>query len=255
VSAPIEPWARPAYQPTGRPASIALVAFADEHEAEPSLVLRGAVPPGVPLDALDLRNHARDDGPEWFDGFRTGALRNIAATHLGDLRRLDAARSCATIRITVEDPPDLTHLQLAWAVAAGIAAAGAFAVLDVHAVRWHPGAEVAALAPGRPFDVRHEINTLAETTPTPGFGHPVHTRGMHRFARPDLVAGVPAERIEETGALINHLAARLAEGHVLEPGQVIRIEDHRTFVVEPYAPGGAVPELNLNNDGLLLVDA
>ena len=93
----------------------------------------------------------------------------------------------------------------------------------------------------------------AETEPVPGFGHPVHTRGMIKFGRPDLVAGVPANRIEETGRILNHLARMLAEGHVLVPGQQFRIDGQRILAVAPYVPDATIPELNLN-DALLLVD-
>jgi hypothetical protein len=98
------------------------------------------------------------------------------------------------------------------------------------------------------------VSLIAETEPQPGFGHPVHTRGMVKFGRPDLIAGVPADRIEDTGRILNHLARMLAEGHVLEPGQQLRFDGRRTLAVTPYAPDATTPEVNLNNDGLLLVD-
>jgi hypothetical protein len=212
-------------------------------------------PNRTPLAALDIRLHGYADSPDWIDGLRTGALRNIAAGDLGDLDRLDAAGCCYSITVKVGDPIDLTHLQLAWAVASELAKAGAFAVLDAYAVRWLPGAAVATRSPARSFSIKHEVSLLAETEPAPGFGHPVHTRGMIKFGRPDLVAGVPAERIEETGRILNHLARMLAEGHVLRPGQQLRFDGARTLTVADYAPRASVPNLNLNNDALLLIGA
>ncbi|GAA3221662.1 hypothetical protein ACFO1B_16320 [Dactylosporangium siamense] len=253
----IEPWQRPAFRATGRDASVMLIAFADTNVlgGGAELRVRDAVPPTAPLAALDLRIHQYADSAAWIDTWRTGALRNLAAQQPLDLDRLDAATWCYSISIAAADPADLTHLQLAWAVAAGIAAAGAFAALDVFAANWLTGASVAALSPHRPFTVQQEVSLIAETEPAPGFGHPVHTRGMLKFGRPDLVAGVPADRIEETGRILNHLARMLAEGHVLTPGQVLRFDGRRALTVAPYAPDATTPELHLNNDGLLLVDA
>ena len=50
---------------------------------------------------------------------------------------------------------------------------------------------VASLPPDRPFTLHREMSLIAETEPTPAFGHAVHTRGMMKVGRPDLIAGVP----------------------------------------------------------------
>jgi len=257
MASAIAAWERPAFHPTGGEAVITLIAFADDNvlETAPSLRIRDAVPAAAPVDALDLRVHPHAESPDWIDGWRTGALRHIAARQLDDLGRLDAASCCYSITVTAEDPADLTHLQLAWAVAARIAAAGAFATLDVYAVTWLPGPTVAALSPHRPFTIQQEVSLTAETEPTPGFGHAVHTRGMIKFGRPDLVAGGPADRIEETGRILNHLARLLAEGHVLVPGQQLRIDGQRRLTVTAYVPGETAPDLELTNEALLLVEA
>jgi hypothetical protein len=139
-----------------------------------------------------------------------------------------AANVCYSVTVEVDDPADLTHLQLAWAVAASLARAGAGAVLDLHAAHWLTGAAVAALPPDRPFTVQNEFTTTAETRPASGFGHPVHTRGLAKVARPDLVTGVPATRIEHTDRILNHLSRLLANGAVLTPGQRLRFDGTRT---------------------------
>ncbi|HZN74586.1 MAG TPA: hypothetical protein VFC00_23205 [Micromonosporaceae bacterium] len=257
MSSPIAPWPRPAFRATGRRAAISLIAFADENVLGTGgeLVLRSIVPTTAPIDALDLRIHQYADSPEWIDGWRTGAPRNIATKQLEDLDRLDAAPWCYSINVEVDDPVDLSHLQLAWAVASTLATSGSFAALDAYACHWLRGLDVAALSPDRPFVIQREVSLIAETEPTPGFGHAVHTRGMLKFARPDLITGVPADRIEETGQILNHLARMLAEGQVFELGQRLRFDGGRSLTVAAYAPDASTPEVHLNNDGLLLVDA
>lgn len=257
MTSAIVPWQRPAFRPTGGDAVTTLIAFADEDVlgAGPELVLRDAVPREAPVDALDFRVHRYADSPEWIDGWRTGALRNIAAQQLEDLGRLDVASCCYSITVTAEDPADLTHLQLAWAVASMVVKAGAFATLDAYAANWLPGQAVASLSPHRPFTIQQEVSLIGESEPTAGFGHAVHTRGMIKFGRPDLVTGVPADRIEQTGRILNHLAWMLAEGRVLVPGQQISVDGARTLTVTPYAPDATTPELNLNNEAVLLAGA
>lgn len=218
------------------------------------LDLAGVVPASSPVDALDVRVHSHAENPEWIDGWRTGPLRNLAERELPDLAALDAATFCYTIQVTVPDPADLTHLQLAWAVAAAVCRAGAVAVLDAFAHDWSTAAVVAGLDPRREFTVVREIGVVAESEPAPGFGHPVHTRGMAKFGRPDLITGMPVERIGEAATILNQLAAMLADGHVLAPGQQIRIDGSRMLTVQPYVPDGRVPDVSLIEDGLLLTE-
>ncbi|GAA1612724.1 hypothetical protein [Actinoplanes couchii] len=250
---PVEPWSRPAHRPTGREAAVMLVAFTGG-EVLTGMDLTGAVPAAAPVGALDVRLHHWADNPGWIDGWRTGPLRALAERELPDATVLDAATSCYTIQLTVADPSDLTHLQLAWAVAAEVCRAGAVAVLDAYAHDWYPAPKVAELDPHRPFTVMREISVVAEADPVPGFGHPVHTRGMAKFGRPDLITGIAAEQVGEAAGVLNQLASRLAEGHVLAPGQQIRVGRTRTLTVEPYVPGDRVPDVGLIADGLLLAE-
>jgi hypothetical protein len=247
----VEPWQRPAHRPAGREAAVLLVAFTPG-EVLTELNLAAVTPANAPVDALAVRLHRHEDNPEWMDAFRTGPLRDLAARELPDLRPIDEATCCYSIQVRVPDPADLTHLQLAWAVAARVSRAGAVAVFDAFAHDWSLPEQVAALDPHRPFDILREISVIAESEPTPGFGHPVHTRGMVKFGRPDLIMGVPEDRIGDAASVLNQLATMLAEGHVLAAGHHLRINDEETLAVLPYTPGSHIPDVQLINDGLLL---
>ncbi len=54
--------------------------------------------------------------------------------------------------------------------------------------------------------------------------------------------------------MLNHLARILAEGHILLPGHRLRFDERRTVMVTHYDPDTTTPDVNLNNDGLLIVD-
>lgn len=250
----VEPWQRPSHLSTGRDASIILVVFTDG-DVLSELELAGVVPATAPVQQLDVRLHQYTENPEWIDGWRAGPLRNLAERELPDVTVLDTATSCYWIQVRVPDPADLAHLQLAWAVAAAVCRSGAIAVLDAYAHDWYPAEAVAGFDPKRPFDVIKEISVVAESDSVPEFGHPVHTRGMIKFGRPDLIMGVPTDRIGEAASVLNQLGALLAEGHVLAVGQQIRLDAERMLTVVPYEPDDRVPDVALVADGLLLTDA
>ena len=252
VTSPIPPWQRRGYRPTGQDADVLLIVLSGDVPAEPRLPVE--VPPGAPVGALERQRHAGAEGRAWANQWRTGAFRDLAAAQLGELGALDAAAGGYAVRVRLADPADLSHLQLAWATATQLAAVTTTVVFDVLAGIWHPGGAVAAQAPERPFSITREISVVYERQPTPAFGHPVHTRGMTKFARPDLIAGVSASQIPGTARILNHLAAMLADGAVLTPGQRLRFDGRRTLRVERYEPGDRVPDVHLAADGLLLVD-
>jgi hypothetical protein len=145
-------------------------------------------------------------------------------------------------------------LQLAWAVASKLAQTGACATLDVYAANWLSGAIVASLPPDRPFNLHREVSLIAETEPTPGFGHAVHTRGMMKVGWPDLIAGVPADRIEENRTDPQPPRPDAGRGPHPPAGWRLRFDGRRTVMVTHYAPDATTPDVNLNNDGLLIVD-
>ena len=134
-----------------------------------------------------------------------------------------------------------------------LAQTGACATLDVYAANWLSGAIVASLPPDRPFTLHREVSLIAETEPTPGFGHAVHTRGMMKVGRPDLIAACPptGSRKPDRSSPPRpdagrgpHPPARTAtafrraknrDGHALRSGR------HHSG-------------RHLNNDGLLIVD-
>lgn len=232
---------------------MALVAFsADPLNPDARLDARRFGMPGHPsVQELDVRSHARDDDPGWFDDWHTGALAAIAERDLPDPAVLRAARHCHLVRLEVDDPADLGHLQVAWAVAGWLISQGSYAVLDAHAHRWHSGAAVAALAPDRPFVLDAEAGIVVETGDGPGLA--VHTRGMAKFARPDLI-GMPERSERDLMAQVLWRLARLsADGADIPVGQRMRFDEQHAFTTVGYQPDVNAPQVNLNNDGLLIV--
>lgn len=214
--------------------------------------VKHGVPEGEGMKHVGLASIAREQAPEWFDGFFTEPGASIARGELGDAAYDSIAGSRYVHRIDAQivDPPDLGYLQAAWALARCACDTGAGAVLDAHALRWWSREALRSWKLEGPFDVDREITLVLETEPEPGTGQLLHTRGMAKLARPDLVISVhdPSDR-ETLARALRELARRAATGVALEPDTRTAAEQQR-FEIVRYAP--EMPDLGLNNEGLEL---
>jgi len=123
-----------------------------------------------------------------------------------DASRILDATAIYVVKLEVHEPADLGHLQAAWAAAKWLCELGAGFVLDAHAIRWWSTQQVAKLDASRDFDVRNEISIVFETDATPGFGHVMHTRGLAKFGRPDLLLlGAELAEAEACRALLKRI--------------------------------------------------
>jgi hypothetical protein len=250
---PIQPWARRATK-DGRAASVMLFAFADAALPAPLPLSRAkhGVPEGDGMKHVGIASIARAQAPEWFDGFFAEPGASIARGELGD-ETFDAIRGSSFVHridAQVVDPGDLGYLQAAWALARCVCESGAGAVLDAHAIRWWSRASIARWPLEGAFDVDREITLVLETDATPGSGQLLHTRGMAKLARPDLVIALhdPSER-DVLGKALRELARRAATGVALEPDTRTAAEGQRFQLVRPPPE---LPELGLNNDAVAL---
>lgn len=256
VTTPIDAWPRPRHARTDAVAQVDLFCFSPGPLGDaPMSALKYGLPGQAAMEGLAVHDVPRAADPAWFDAFRGGALRNVAASQLGPaLKDLDAAGELHVVQLSKPDPADLTHLQAAWAVAKWLVDRGVTVVLDAHAQRFWKADELNDWPAARPFALSAEVSVLVEDTPQPDGTYLVHTRGMKKLARPDLVAlGVPKEKWDQAGALLRTLALTMAGGVVLRAGETTR-EAKTEVRLEAYAPPGNAPQLHLNNDGLLVQD-
>ena len=196
----------------------------------------------------EVRRLPREADPAWFDGFRQGSLRNVAELALGNLRALDAATEVTVIITSRPDAGALAHLQAAWAIAKWTVARGATVVLDAQANRYWSAAELDDWPANRPFALSSDINVVVEAEGANAVASAIHTRGLAKFGRPDLVTlDVPAARWDSVAGVLRGLAMRLVLGLVLRPGDSTPIEGGVAHF-GAYGPD----RLHLNNDGLLV---
>ena len=146
-----------------------------------------------------------------------------------------AAEHAYVIEAQLDDPDDLGHLQAAWALAKCVCEEGAAIVIDVYAARAHLGGEVAALPPGRGFDVMREVTLFFEEL---GDGTiAAWSLGLRKFGRPDLVLpGVAPDGAAEAALLLRDLAEALAAGERIEPGDGVETPAGLRLAAERFAP-------------------
>lgn len=247
-------WVRESATSSDRCAEILLVCFAagDLREDVKLQVDRFGVPTKDSIQQVDVRQHLRSDNPEWFDNWRTDACHRIAMTDLGDrIADLDAADRCFTLSTTVSEPTDLAYLQATWAIARWLVARGATVVLDAYGMRYIAGAE---LPPPGEFDVQNEVSMIFETDADEGAGgHVLHTRGMRKFGRPDVVTIVQPDEREMFAEILWQLAGGMAQGFLPAlPKHGVDLDEATTLYLVADEGDRYASKLGLNNDARVL---
>ena len=179
---------------------------------------------GLP-DGVQLYRHPHAQLRQW-EGYPLGGA-------LGEILREDSPQAVAraetagevlSVRGSVADPASLDYLRDTIGVVAGLLDLGGTSVVDPQMLSLFPAATwrgkylVRNGAPPR-------SHVLILVNADEGGGQWVHTRGMRKFARPDIsLRQVPESQAERAGALCHKLAEMQALGAWIEDGQEIEID-------------------------------
>lgn len=246
-------WAWTPATPTRRP-HVMLVVFSRGPLADdvPMSMARFGVPRAALIGEVKVHAIPRDADAAWFDGWRTGSLRTIAADDLGaELGSLDGADHLHLIIAQPDAPADLGYLQTTWALARWMVARGATVVLDVHAHRYWRGAAISVAE--APLDPARELRVVFETDSTrTDRAHALHTRGLRKFGAPDLVALCGQDDAELVGTVMSQLADAVARGAELGPRHGLDLTSAETWWVVDDRDGLA-DLLQLNNRARIIV--
>jgi hypothetical protein len=248
-------WPRPQYTVGGSAAKIALVALSSRKLPDPLPVSRGKH--GMPdrgdgASAIAIVARDRADDARWFADQVVAPFADLIASDLGPdaAAAALAAEHAYVIEGQVDDPDDLGHVQAAWALAKCVCEEGAACVIDVYAARAHLGADVAALAPDRAFDLMHEVTLFFDEL---GDGTlAAWSLGLCKFGRPDLVVlGIVPDAATEAAIVLRDVAAALAAGERIEPGDELDAADGRTLAVDAFDPARA-PIVAIEGEAIVL---
>lgn len=218
-------WPRPYFKASEQRTSIFFVCFAKGQLADvPLSQARFGLPGTKTAEQVELLQHQRSANRQWFEDWWNGPFGVIAAQDLGpDLALLTTSDNCFTLKLELPDQPDLAPQQSVWALSRWLCARGASVVLDVHAFRYRSREDVEKLAFDE-ADVQRDVKLVLETDPTGGKLHLMHTRGLCKFARPELTCFVDPDDASVMGRVLNQLARTMMEG--------ARAEQLRLRVVE-----------------------
>lgn len=236
-------WRRDSYVFGGGAAEVALIALSSVKLPDPLPVSRGRH--GMPdegdgAEAVALVARDRADDPAWFADHVVAPFADLVATDLGPEAAAAAlaAAHAYVIEARIDDPDDLGHLQAAWALAKCVCEEGAAVLIDVHAARAHLGSDVAVLDPDRGFDIMHEVTLFFDEQPDGLLA--AWSLGLRKFGRPDLVLlGVRPEAATEAALVLRDVAATLADGERIEPGDQVAAPDGRTLTVARLDPAAS----------------
>jgi hypothetical protein len=247
-------WPREHFVVGGAPGEIALIALSSQKMPDPLPVSRtrhGMPDEGLGSESCALVVRDRAEDPTWFTEQVVAPFADLIASDLGPEHAAAAlaAEHAYIIEAQLDDPDDLGHIQAAWALAKCLCEEGATVVIDVYAARAHLAADVAGLAPERSFDIMHEVTLFFDET---GDGTiAAWSLGLRKFGRPDIVLlGLAPEGATDAALLLRDVAATLASGERIEPGDTIE-GPQRTFTAERFDPASA-PVVAVEGDALLL---
>ncbi len=248
-------WPREQYVVGGGPAAIALIALSANKLSDPLPISRKRH--GMPDDgdgpaAIALVARDRADDPAWFTEEVVAPFAELIATDLGPDHAVAAlaAQHVYVIEAQLDDPDDLGHVQAAWALAKCVCEEGAAIVIDVYAARAHLGSDVAELGAERAFDVMHEVTLFFDEV---GDGTlAAWSLGLCKFGRPDLVLlGLAPDGATEAALMLRDVAATLASGERIEPGDSVAGPGGTTFVAEQFDPASS-PIVAVEGNAILL---
>jgi hypothetical protein len=217
-------WVRPHHVPTMRQAFLQHWVF-------------GSFQADLAIDPRRYRTHGLPTGASG-QVFLHDALRGDAADPLsGDLGRLlqgkapqahaaaQAAPHAMLIRGELDDPADLGYLRDLIGFIACLLDNGGVAALDVQSLTLRDRATylTEVFAPDAP-QVKQEVVLLRSLDPQ----HPgrawLHTRGLRKFARPDLsIRNVPDDAAVNAQLVLERAADYLMAGGVFEDGREVRM--------------------------------
>jgi hypothetical protein len=221
MSAPA--WPRPNWHDSGDEAFLLWFAFGT---FDADLVIdadryrtRGT-PPGV-----DVVRYANRELARW-DGYPlAGTLGRLLWEEDARLfERAKSARDCMMLRGSIRDPADLDSLRDLVGTITALADNGGIAVVDPQILSMFDPAQWRRSFAGDAFRTRDHVLILCSEDERNEGRSWVHTRGMRKFARPDVsIRNVPPAAVAVAGELAERFADFQAKGGIVDESREIEM--------------------------------
>ena len=230
-------WPRPHYDPLADPSAAQAEVFyavVGPSPAQPLQVSRRRHHLDRLEPALTVSTHRREEDPAWFDAWFQGPLGWQIDGLFANPDEIRAAPSLTIVRGTFPDAPDLNYLRNTLGVVSAIAdTPGTLAVFDVLAINWwRLGDWREAFVDRSEFRIGDHLFIAVTDDDRHRPGIWTHTRGMIKFARPELqIRHLPGDydtrnpAIRASGNVLNGIASYLAQGARIRDGQTMHLPE------------------------------
>ncbi|MDR2012977.1 MAG: hypothetical protein LBQ20_08040 [Rhodanobacter sp.] len=215
-------WPRPQWRNSGNEAFLLWFVFGDfvpDFQIDAVRYRTRGTPPGI-----DVVRYVNKALAKW-DGYPlAGALGGILYDENAvTFEAAQRASECVMLRGALADPPDLDSLRDLIGTISALTDLGGVAVVDPQMLSLFDGAtwrqRFFASDACDPRD--HVLILCSEDEQNPGRIY-VHTRGMRKFARPDIgIRNVPSDAAGAAGDLAGRFVQTQASGAIIEEGYTV----------------------------------
>jgi hypothetical protein len=240
-------WPRPLFKASELSTKVFFICFGRAPFAELEISRsRFGLPSSELLAQVQVGEHRRAADRGWFDAWWSGSFGVIAERDLAaDLALLTTSDTCFSVKLELPDRADLAALQTAWGLSRWFCARGASVVLDVHAFRFRTRSEVEALSFDE-SDVLRDVKIVLESDASQDGLHLLHTRGLCKMARPELMCFIRPDDAGVLGRVMNQIARTLMEG--ASAAQIrLRVADGVELVTKPSSDRALIESLGLES--------
>lgn len=197
---------------------------------------------------IGLARHAHASLKHW-DGYPLAGSLGAVFEEEAPLALAAARESTDVLRLagTVHDPSDLDYLRDTLNAVTELFEKGGVAVVDPQTSNlFDRNAWRGRFLSGHAESLRQHVLVLCDTDPDAAAWRWIHTRGMRKFARPDLsLTRVPPGEVNRAGALCAQMVDMLALGGHFADGQGLPVDGLPAPLVA--RPGGAFDDPRFYN--------
>lgn len=218
-------WPRPQWRDSAEQAFLLWFVFGD-FEPDFQIDAERYRTRGTP-DGIAVVRYANPELAKWNGYPLAGALGGLLYEENAPLfERAKRARECVMLRGNVADPPDLDTLRDLLGTITALTDLGGVAVVDPQTLSMFDAAAWRERFFRRDaFDARDHVLILCDEDARNAGRLHVHTRGLRKFARPDVsLRNVPAEAASAAGELARQFVDFQVRGGLVEDGHTVEIE-------------------------------
>ncbi len=172
-------------------------------------------------------------------------MQSLIGGHLGKIldcenhalyEKMQRSDQWAVLRGEVQQDSDLRYMQNVIGFIQALLDDGAEGVLDLQTFSLYPAVEWTKKFFGQEFDVYNHVTILASETEDGLMW--LHTRGMRKFARPDIsVSSVVSDEVDAAVSMINQMIYYGSMGAFFDREVKFHMQGGKAYIVNPHFTG------------------